>query len=184
MTKKKRKKKKCKGLITDIGNPTINVNVSTSGFEEVLAHVRPSAFRAINITTNQPVTANTPLKIIFPTEQFDLAGEFDPETSTFIPARNGVYFVLGDVAFSPNDPNGDYRTRIEIRLNGKPAVAIDNDFFGAGTPFLNAVSVSTVVMLKAGDRVEVFAESNIPGTFVASEDDSRFEAARFPSPQH
>jgi hypothetical protein len=184
MSRKKKKKKDCKGSTPDIGNPTINVNISTGATEEVLSFVRQSAFRAINLTTNQPVAANTPLKIIFPTEQFDLASEYDPITSTFTPAKNGVYFVLGDVAFSPNDPNGDYRTRIEVRINGKPAVAIDNDFFGAGTPFLNAVSVSTVVMLKAGDRVEVFAESNIPGSFVASEDGSRFEAARFPSPLH
>jgi hypothetical protein len=179
--KKKKKKKNSTGSITR--NSAINhVTTSSEGARDVLSLVRPSAFRAINITTDQPVSANTPLKITFPSVQFDLEGEFNPATSTFIPSTNGVYFVLGDVAFNPYDPNGDYRTRIEIHVNGKRAAAIDNDFFGVGTHYLNNAAVSTILQLQAGDRVEVFAESNIPGTFVASEDNSRFEAVRFPSP--
>jgi hypothetical protein len=180
---KKKKKKKRDSTRSISGNSAINhVTTSSVGAGDVLAQVRPSAFRAINIMTDQPVAANIPLKIAFPSVQFDLTGEFNPATSTFIPSTNGVYFVLGAIAFNPYDPNGDYRTRIEIHVNGKRAVAIDNDFFGGGTPYLNDVAVSTILQLQAGDRVEVFAESNIPGIFVASEDPSRFEAARFPSP--
>jgi hypothetical protein len=182
LSKKDKKKKKCNGSISDIGNPIINVKVSTGEAKKVLKLARPSAFRAINTTIRQPAAADTFIKIVFPTVQFDLAGEYDPASSTFIPSRKGVYLVIGNVEFQPEDPNVNYRTRVEIRINGTPAVAIDNDFFGAGTPFLNIVAVSTIVMLRAGDHVEVFATSNEPGTFFSNEDGLRFEAARFPSP--
>lgn len=144
-------------------------------------NTRASAFRAIN-STNQTVTANTFVKVIFPTEQFDLANEYNPATSTFTPKTGGVYSIIGTIGFLPNNTNLDYRARVEIRVNGTTAIAIDNDFFGGGTAFVNAVSVSTIFELQKGDKVEVFAQSNIAGTIVASEDGSHFEAARFPSP--
>ncbi|WP_393959469.1 hypothetical protein [Priestia megaterium] len=143
---------------------------------------RESAFRALNLTMPQNVPADTFVKAVFPTEQFDLANEYNPITSTFRPKKDGVYSLIATVGFSPNDQMLDYRTRIEIRVNGTTAIAIDNDFFGGNTPFVNAVSVSTIYNLEAGDRVEVFVQSSIPGTIVTSEDGSHFEAARFPSP--
>lgn len=143
---------------------------------------RESAFRALNLTMPQNVPANTFVKAVFPTEQFDLANEYNPITSTFRPKKDGVYSIIATIGFSPNDQMLDYRTRIEIRVNGTTAIAIDNDFFGGNTPFVNAVSVSTIYNLEAGDRVEVFVQSSIAGTIVTSEDGSHFEAARFPSP--
>ncbi|MCQ6331320.1 complement C1q domain-containing protein, partial [Bacillus cereus] len=56
--------------------------------------VRASAFRAVN-TVNQPVLANTPVKVLFQNEQFDLANEYNPVTSIFTPKTRGVYNVLG-----------------------------------------------------------------------------------------
>jgi hypothetical protein len=143
---------------------------------------RESAFRALNLTMPQNVPANTFVKAVFPTEQFDLANEYNPITSTFRPKKDGVYSIIATIGFSPNDQMLDYRTRIEIRVNGTTAIAIDNDFFGGDTPFVNAVSVSTIYNLEAGDRVEVFVQSSIAGTIVTSENGSHFEAARFPSP--
>jgi hypothetical protein len=140
-----------------------------------------SAFRAVNMTSDQPVPANAFVKVIFPTVQFDLAAEYNPATSTFIPTKNGVYSILGTIGFLPNDPNVNYRTRIEIRVNGNPANAIDNDFFGAGVLTANAVQVSTILQLLANEQVEVYATSSTPGIITSAEDGSRFEAARFPS---
>jgi hypothetical protein len=144
--------------------------------------MRESAFRALNLTMPQNVSANTFVKAVFPTEQFDLANEYNPITSTFRPKKDGVYSIIATIGFSPNDQMLDYRTRIEIRVKGTTAIAIDNDFFGGNTPFVNAVSVSTIYNLEAGDRLEVFVQSSIAGTIVTSEDGSHFEAARFPSP--
>jgi hypothetical protein len=140
-----------------------------------------SAFRAVNMTSDQPVPANAFVKVIFPTVQFDLAAEYNPATSTFIPAKSGVYSILGTIGFLPNDPNVNYRTRIEIRVNGNPANAIDNDFFGAGVLTADAVQVSTILQLLANEQVEVYATSSTPGIITSAEDGSRFEAARFPS---
>jgi hypothetical protein len=152
---------------------------STKKVEDNLAIA--SAFRAVNMTSDQPVPANAFVKVIFPTVQFDLATEYNPATSTFIPTKNGVYSILGTIGFLPNDPNVNYRTRIEIRVNGNPANAIDNDFFGAGVLTANAVQVSTILQLLANEQVEVYATSSTPGIITSAEDGSRFEAARFPS---
>ena len=46
-----------------------------------------SAFRALNLTMPQNVPANTFVKAVFPTEQFDLANEYNPITSTFRPKK-------------------------------------------------------------------------------------------------
>ncbi|MFH7829592.1 hypothetical protein [Bacillus luti] len=146
--------------------------------------VRASAFRAIN-TMNQPVSANTSVKVLFQNEQFDLANEYNPAASTFIPKTRGVYSVLGNITFSPNDITVNYRARVEIRVNGNPAIAIDNDFFGTGVFFNNDVSVTSILQLEAGDFVEVFAESSIAGVIVQNVNGFNtvhFEAARFPSP--
>ncbi|KXY80401.1 ABC transporter permease [Bacillus anthracis] len=142
--------------------------------------VRASAFRARN-TVNQPVPANTFVKVLFQNEQFDLANEYNPTTSIFIPKTKGVYSVIGTIGFFPNDSSLNYRARVEIRVNGNAAIAIDNDFFGP-IGFGNVVSVSTIIQLHAGDQVEVYAQSSIDGVLSPSEDGSHFEAARFPSP--
>lgn len=143
-----------------------------------------SAFRAINLA-NQNVPADTFVKVLFQFAQFDLANEYTPVNSTFISKKAGIYSILGTISFSPNNPNIDYRARIEIRINGNPAVAIDNDFFGEGVNFANAVNVSTILQLEAGYRVEIFAESSVDGTILTDTDgiiSTYFEAARFLSP--
>ncbi|PFL17042.1 ABC transporter permease [Bacillus cereus] len=142
--------------------------------------VRASAFRAVN-TVDQNLPANTFVKVLFQNEQFDLANEYNPATSEFTPKTRGVYSVIGTIGFFPNDTNVNYRARVEVRVNGNAAIAIDNDFFGP-INFGNVVSVSTILQLHAGDFVEIFAQSSIDGVISSSEDGSHFEAARFPSP--
>ncbi|MES9690140.1 ABC transporter permease [Bacillus toyonensis] len=160
--------------------PWFNVKVNCCSDDKLYNLVRASAFRARN-TVNQNVPANTFVKVLFQNEQFDLANEYNPATSTFSPRTRGVYSVLGTIGFLPNNPNLNYRARVEIRVNGNPAIAIDNDFFGP-INFVNVVNVSTILQLEAGDRVEIFAQSSIAGIIDASEDGAHFEAARFPSP--
>ncbi|MCQ6357693.1 MULTISPECIES: ABC transporter permease [Bacillus] len=145
--------------------------------------VRASAFRAVS-TVDQNVTANTFVKVLFPNEQFDLANEYNPVTSEFIPKTRGVYSIIGTISFAPNDSNTNYRARVEIRVNDNPAIAIDNDFFGPPN-FANVVAVSTILQLHAGDVVEIFAESDVDGLIIQNDPgfiSTHFEAARFPSP--
>ncbi|MFF2877659.1 ABC transporter permease [Gottfriedia sp. NPDC057991] len=142
-----------------------------------------SAFRAVSNVT-QTVPENTFVKVNYNKKQFDLANEYNPFTSIFRPKNNGVYLVSATITFFPVNNNVDYRVRIEIRVNGKPAIAIDNDFFGP-ILFGNTVNVSSIVKLNAMDQVEVFAQSSLAGTIdtnVDGEVSTHFEAARFPSP--
>ncbi|CAM4180377.1 ABC transporter permease [Bacillus wiedmannii] len=160
--------------------PWVNVKVNCCSDDYQYNLVRASAFRAVS-TVNQNVPANTFVKVLFQNEQFDLANEYNPATSIFIPKTRGVYSVIGTIAFIPNNLNTNYRARVEIRVNGNPAIAIDNDFFGP-INFANVVAVSSIIQLNAGDVVEVFAQSSVAGVISTVENSTHFEAARFPSP--
>lgn len=141
-----------------------------------------SAFRAVN-NANQNVPANTFVKVLYQTKQFDLANEYNAANSTFSPNKNGVYLISGTISFSSNNPNVNYRARVEIRVNGNPAIAIDNDFFGQ-INFGNVVNVSTIFNLKAHDKVEIFAQSSTAGVIaqnINGVSSTHLEAARFPS---
>lgn len=159
----------------------VNVKVNCCCDDNKDELVRASAFRARN-TVDQTVPANTFVKVLFQNEQFDLANEYNPATSIFIPKTRGVYSVIGTIAFIPNNLNTNYRARVEIRVNGNPAIAIDNDFFGP-INFANIVTVSSIIQLNAGDVVEVFAQSSVAGVISTVENSTHFEAARFPSPK-
>ena len=137
-----------------------------------------SAFRAIK-NANQAVPANTFVKVLYQNEQFDLANEYNPATSTFVPSEDGVYLVIGSMSFDPTNNNVPYRARIEIRVNGATNASIDNDFFGPSN-FNNAVSVSSILRLQAGDVVEIFATSSIAGVIApgGADNATHFEAAR------
>ncbi|KFM98935.1 ABC transporter permease [Bacillus clarus] len=160
--------------------PCVNVKVECCSDDKLYNLVRASAFRARN-TMTQNVPVNTFVKVLFQNEQFDLANEYNPATSIFSPRTRGVYSVLGTIGFLPNNTNLNYRARVEIRVNGNFAIAIDNDFFGP-INFGNVVNVSTILQLEAGDQVEIFAQSSIAGVIDTSAGVTHFEAARFPSP--
>ncbi|PFQ65485.1 hypothetical protein COK18_08890 [Bacillus cereus] len=137
-----------------------------------------SAFRAFK-STDQSVTANTLSIVTFETTQFDLNGEYDG-VSTFIPQQDGVYLIIATIIFSPTDDTLNYVTEVFITVNST-LIAGDDSFFGGNTGLLNAVTVSTIVQLNAGDMVQVQAGSTIDGA-IASPLLTNFQAARFPSP--
>ncbi|WP_166695212.1 exosporium leader peptide-containing protein [Bacillus cereus] len=151
--------------VTGITGPT-----GPTGFE--------SAFRAFK-STDQSVTANTLSIVTFETTQFDLNGEYDG-VSTFIPQQDGVYLIITTIIFRPTDDTLNYVTEAFITVNSA-LIAGDDSFFGGNTGLLNAVTVSTIVQLNAGDMVQVQAGSTIDGV-IASPLLTNFQAARFPSP--
>lgn len=173
--KKKKKKKKKRKDSTHL-DLTAMPPVPSEPTSEVLALIKPSSFKALNTTFDQTVTANYPVKMQFSAKQFDLANEYNTDTSTFNPSTTGIYFILVNLIFNPFDLNGDYRTRIEIRVNGKQAAAMEHDFFSGDGH--NMAGISSILQLRGGDQVEIFAKSNISGTFFASENETRFEAVR------
>ncbi|PFC69907.1 hypothetical protein CN290_28410 [Bacillus cereus] len=151
--------------VTGVTGPT-----GPTGFE--------SAFRAFK-STDQSVTANTLSLVTFETTQFDLNGEYDG-VSTFIPQQDGIYLIITTIIFSPTDDTLNYVTEVFITVNST-LIAGDDSFFGGNTGLLNAVTVSTIVQLNAGDMVQVQAGSTIDGA-IASPLLTNFQAARFPSP--
>lgn len=87
------------------------------------------------------------------------------------------------VTFLADDGTVPYRVRVEIRVNGE-SVAADNDFWAEIDDqfrYVNAINVNTILQLEAGDLVEVFLTSTIPGVIERNTPDlsTRFEAARF-----
>ncbi|RDI37932.1 ABC transporter permease [Falsibacillus pallidus] len=128
---------------------------------------RESAFRAIN-TKAQPVEANQTVKVYFDREEFDLGHEYEPCPSVFEPRNDGVYLITTTVGFQPESFNENYRARVEFRINGQPFEAADNDFWGTGVPYANAVAVTAILKLEADDTVEVFVQSSVAGSILAS----------------
>ncbi|RIW29214.1 ABC transporter permease [Bacillus salacetis] len=129
---------------------------------------RPSAFRAVSLR-DQEVEAAEETKVFFQREEFDLGREYQRRQSIFTPRRDGVYLIQGTISFAPDSFEENYRARVEIRVNGNPYEAADNDFWGTDVEIENVVQVSAILQLEAGDEVEILMESSVPGTIVANE---------------
>lgn len=149
-------------------------------------NIHPSAFIANNDTATQNVTAGIPVfPVLYPTKILDLNNEYDPATATFTPKQGGVYSIIASVNFIPPVVNGSiiptkYRVLIIIMVNGIQAV-VDNDFFGR-ISIGDVTSVSGILQLAAGDKVNVSMVSSTDGTLLPTAVAAHFEAARFPSP--
>lgn len=169
----------------EVGKSTINVNVNCSGKE----HEKPSAFKAVNSTSLQDVTADMAVfPVSYPDVVFDLNNEYNPATSIFTAKQDGVYSIIGSVNFGPfsdeefnNFNPAVYRGLILIFVNNAP-VAADNDF-ASEIPIGNVISVSTIHQLSAGDQVRILFTNSIDGIIFRNPLGTRFEAARLPSPK-
>ena len=137
-----------------------------------------SAFKAF-ATFNQPLTAFTFDRVVYPAVQFDLNNEFQIPT-TFVPNQGGIYSIIGSAAFNPNNVNVTSSITIQIRVNGV-TVAQDNESFVPGIGNV-IVEVTTTAELNAGDTVEVFVQPTANGRLFLGPA-TRFEASRFPSSQ-
>ncbi|MGF2614703.1 ABC transporter permease [Rossellomorea vietnamensis] len=141
---------------------------------------RPSAFRAVSLE-DQQIEAEEATKVFFREEAFDLGREYQRRNSLFVPRRDGVYLIQGTLSFAPDSFDENYRTRVDIRINGNPYEAADNDFWGSGLEIENVVQVSAILQLEAGDEVEIYAESSASGTIAAYQPGSNttsFSAAK------
>ncbi|WP_336975118.1 C1q-like domain-containing protein [Bacillus thuringiensis] len=157
----------------------INVNCCNEKKE----NIRSSAFRALkNIPQN--IAASTSTKVLFQNEEFDLANEYNPNTSTFVPTEKGVYSITATVTFNTTQVNRN--AVVFIRVNGAQLLMGDNEFYGANLGAFQAVTVTGILQLNPGDQVDVIAFSNVGGTIAANNPNAatytHFEAARFPSP--
>ncbi|WP_176523567.1 hypothetical protein [Bacillus pseudomycoides] len=143
-----------------------------------------SAFRAIKADNvlAQPVPALTPITVIFGVEQFDLGNEYN-NLDTFTPKQDGIYSIVSNVTFIPDDPTATYTTELAVLVNGT-TVASDvkttppEPLF----PTTTNANISTIYGLHAGDTVTIRFASSVSGElpqFLGDKDVS-FAAARFP----
>ncbi|MCO1602809.1 hypothetical protein [Desulfosporosinus nitroreducens] len=158
-----------------------NLTLNSTCCHKRIKCLRPSAFRAVNNSTQQSVAADIPVvPVMYPNQVFDLNNEYDPVCSTFTPKQDGIYSVIASVDFYPDITQVNHRVLISIQINGNPVV-VDNDFFGEIT-FRNVTSVSAILQLTAGDAVNVSAVSSTNGFLTDVPLGMHFEAARLPSP--
>lgn len=144
--------------------------------------VRPSAFKA---TSTQFVDSEKLAKVYFPTTLFDLAHEYNPKTSTFIPKKDGVYAVTASVNYVSVPPRTTTPsdTIIFITVNNKQQDLEDDFIINPANSSMSQVSqINDILNLNAGDRVEVFfAPLTSTGTILGNVG-TFFASARFPSP--
>lgn len=187
--KKKNRKDDERKSKNDVCNPIVNVNVNCCDKKE---SVKPSAFRAFNAETQSYPTAGVVKKVFYPGDTpprgFDLLGEYDESNSTFIPARDGVYYLLASVDFDPDLTSlpSTFEIILFITINDFSRIFDSENITFVSNPAsiigTGIISVSGIRQLNAGDRVEVFFVSNVPGTISNLADATHFEASRFPSP--
>ncbi|MCM3567171.1 ABC transporter permease [Neobacillus mesonae] len=123
---------------------------------------------------------------------FDVMGEYDPATSHFTAKQDGVYSVLAQIAFSPDQTLNptNYVAIVFIFLNDEFLIAIDLEDVPAALYNVTAfVSASAIVQLNAGDSLSVrFGTAaqdtfeGVEGMIIGDPSFTHFEAARFPSP--
>ncbi|MGM0838680.1 MAG: hypothetical protein ACQEV7_21300 [Bacillota bacterium] len=148
----------------------INVNCEGKGNGD---QDETAAFRAVN-DQDQRVE-------VFQNEQFDIGNIYNAAASTFVPLKEGVYSVAGTVTFLPDSTTTEYHVRVEIHVKGV-SVAADNDYWGdikvTGVRFVNAINVSTILLIQPGDLVEVCVTSTTPGVILTDTPSfsTRFEA--------
>lgn len=134
-----------------------------------------SAFKAIK-DMSQAVVSLAQNKITFPVELIDENNEYNPATSTFIPKQSGLYSITGSLFFTPVGEGRPYALFAQIFVNG---VSVSRDTENGLPAQSVTLDTSTIVQLKAGDRVELFGGVNgADGNILAIPDSTRFEGFR------
>ncbi|PEN77539.1 ABC transporter permease [Bacillus toyonensis] len=157
----------------------INVNVDCCCHNKKDDLVRESGFRAAS-ATNMPLPPNFGTKVLFPIEEFDLANEYNAATSTFVAKTAGLYFFTASVQIQPNNPDVDFQIIIAFIKNGV-LVSLDDEFKGRLGRLNPVVEVNDVLLLNAGDTIEVRALTTTPGLVIQGAPSTHFAAGRFSS---
>ncbi|MEC1775625.1 C1q-like domain-containing protein [Bacillus mojavensis] len=135
-----------------------------------------SAFRATS-NTNLSVAANAASGVLFQNVEFDLANEYNPNTSTFSPRTAGVYSLNASVEFQTN-AIVDFNLEVVFLVN-QDVIGGNNTFQAGNLPAV--VAITEILQLNAGDTVTVAMRSTAAGVIQATPR-TRFAAARVPSP--
>ncbi|CAI6307429.1 C1q domain-containing protein [Bacillus subtilis] len=122
------------------------------------------------------VAANAASGVLFQNEQFDLANEYNPDTSTFSPRTAGVYSLNASVEFQAN-ANVDFNLEVVFLVN-QDVVGGNNETQAGNLP---AVAITEILQLNAGDTVTVAMRRSTAAGTIQATTRTRFAAARVPS---
>ncbi|WP_223596677.1 hypothetical protein [Neobacillus bataviensis] len=108
------------------------------------------AFRAFNLGDQVISRFDDPTKVLFPMVEYDLAHEYNPTTSTFIPSTSGVYSICVGLYIDPLSVSQPLD--MAIRINGVLKT------FLFGQPSVDGGTIvmgCNIVPLFAGDQVDI-----------------------------
>jgi hypothetical protein len=130
------------------------------------------AFRAFNLN-NQAISKNDdPTKVVFPNVEFDLAHEYDPITSTFVPSINGIYSLCAGLYIDPVSVNQP--VDMAIRVNGLLKT------FLFGEPSVEGGTIvmgCNIIQLFSGDKVDIIIGHSSDITLFGGNDRFYFTAS-------
>ncbi|MCY9096728.1 hypothetical protein MOE96_17795 [Bacillus inaquosorum] len=155
-----------------------NGNTPTSQQNQSFAPITNQPISAFRATSNMnlSVAANAASGVLFQNKQFDLANEYNPDTSTFSPRTAGVYSLNAAVEFQAN-ANVDFNLEVAFLVN-QDVVGGNNETQAGNLPAV--VAITEILQLNAGDTVTVAMRSTAAGT-IQETTRTRFAAARVPS---
>ncbi|MEC3468898.1 hypothetical protein ACTFST_10255 [Bacillus cereus group sp. MYBK106-1] len=96
-------------------------------------------------------------------------------TSIFVPRQNGIYTFNTSIIFTPTE-QASATIILDIRVNG---ISVSRNEEGGSPNGSLIVKTSTIVLLQAGDRVDILAEAgSANGTIAGVPSLTYFEGAR------
>lgn len=123
------------------------------------------------------MATNAASGVLFQNEQFDLANEYNPDTSTFSPRTAGVYSLNAAAEFQAN-ANVDFNLEVVFLVN-QDVVGGNNETQAGNLPAV--VAITEILQLNAGDTVTVAMRRSTAAGTIQATTRTRFAAARVPS---
>lgn len=109
------------------------------------------AFRAHQTVQQNFATSGT-YQATFDVVDFDLAGEYDVLTSSFIPLNAGYYLISSSVSFVSAPPTG---TTLELSIYEDGTSLQDLYYIGVGTSYGPQLAGVDIFQVKPGSRYQV-----------------------------
>ncbi len=134
-------------------------------------------FRAVK-SADQSVPGGAGYSLLtFEDVLFDSGMEYDAATSSFVPRLDGVFLINATAAFSASGLADNAVFLMITPDNGTTGAQFSSNSMPGGE--VNFDDISAILYLNAGDKIQIFARSTVPGTFL--KDYTAFSAARLPS---
>lgn len=117
--------------------------------------LKPLAKALVTLTSDTALTANTPVKLVFNSEVFDIGSNFDTTNRRFVAPENGYYNVYGAVHVYGGT---SYTGLCTIWIYKNNSAVCSQAFYGATTGGRGG-QILGLLHLNATDYVEIFVQT-------------------------